>query len=138
MDASLDTLIAQLGASAPEERRLAVMGLDEADDPRAVAPLIAALRDPDATVRRLAVRALGDGDAGVRREAVVALGYLREPGTVPALRAALEDPDASVRRLVIGALNFFKDPALLPCFLTALSDPDWQVRREAAIVLGRS
>src|SRR6266550_4475137 len=132
MDASLDTLIAQLGASAPEERRLAVMGLDEADDPRAVAPLIAALRElKDARALDSLKRALGDGDAGVRREAVVALGYLREPGTVPALRAALEDLDASVRRLVIGALNFFKDPALLPCFLTALSDPDWQVRREA-------
>src|SRR5216683_2179196 len=67
MDASLDTLIAQLGAPDPQTRRLAVMGLDEADDPRAVAPLIAALRDPDTTVRRLAVG--GQRSAGPRGRA---------------------------------------------------------------------
>lgn len=99
------------------------MGLRELKDLRAVSPLL---------------RALDDESALVRREAVITLAYLRLPESVSPLRKRLRDEDESVRRVVIGALAYFNGPALLEDFLRALSDVDWRVRAEAAIVLGRS
>ena len=57
--------------------------LGELDDARAVAPLIAALRD---------------GDAGVRRAAARALGVLGDARALQPLRALLADPNHEVIR----------------------------------------
>jgi len=88
-------------------------------DPQVVVPLLLdALKDPDPSVRNIAVTYLGivrdspdkevaglidalkDPDAGVRQAAAVALGgygALAEPA-VPALKKAANDPDEDVKR----------------------------------------
>ena len=57
-DMELATALQQLTDADAGQRQLAVMALEELADGSSVEPLIAALRDPDATVRRLAVGVL--------------------------------------------------------------------------------
>jgi HEAT repeat protein len=86
---------------------------------------VAALKGPDARLRRTAVLKLGNVGA-------------TDPAVWPALREALNDPDATVRREAIIALMKFGPGAqeAIPA-LTALRqrDPDRQVRASAAQAL---
>lgn len=85
---SVDERIEQLGSGDAEARVEAVRALGEAGDPRAVAPLITALRnDPDPSVRGWAVRALHQLDTPEARAALV--------------QAARADADARVRSLAV-------------------------------------
>lgn len=144
-------------AEAVETRRNAgaVWALTQFDDPRLVAPLIAALRHPDATARALsagklaelaaaeAVPALldvlrGDRDAHVREEAARALGLLGEPAAVEALMTALRrDRGAHVREEAAAALGRLGDVRAVKSLHRARSDRHVMVRRAAEVALRR-
>jgi len=82
--------------------------------------IVAALRDPDASVRRQAARQLGtrkaavaaeicrlldDPDATVRFHAATALGRIADPNAIPGLQDLLTDKDLFVRYSAFKALN---------------------------------
>src|SRR2546423_2130035 len=82
-------------------RQLAI--IDLADQPEVpLAPVLAAVADDDATVRRLAVELLED---------------LGDPRAVPALIDALDDPDAEVRLAAASALREMRDEAAVPALI---------------------
>jgi HEAT repeat protein/beta-lactamase regulating signal transducer with metallopeptidase domain len=125
-----------------------------AESSRAVAPLIATLRDPHPEVRLAVVRALGqlqdpsaspalggmlrDELATVRSAAAQALGEIEDPRAIEALARALrEDADADVRKMAAWALGEIEDKRGVPALLGALSkDRDAEVRKTAARALG--
>jgi HEAT repeat protein len=120
-------------------------------DPRAVEPLIAALRDEDSSVRREAAKtlarlgdpraiepliaALRDEDSGVRREAAKALARRGSPHAIEPLIAALRDEDSGVRCETAWVLGKLDDPRTVEPLLAALRDEDWEVRQAAAEAL---
>jgi hypothetical protein len=98
--------------------------LGESKDPRAVEPLISALKDTDLVVRKGATYALGhlgkpavelliagldNENALVREGAAIALGYIEDPRAVESLNAALKDPILEVRESAARALGKIKD-----------------------------
>ncbi len=118
-------LIRRLQSADPRARLNAATVLGRMG-PRALeaAPaLVAALRDDNVHLRKMAALALGDlgaveavppliealrdPDAAVRRRAAVALGELGPwaQGALPALRLALQDADEGVRRAATHALQ---------------------------------
>ena len=102
--------------------RGAVWALTQFDDARIVAPLAAALSDPDATARAMAAGKLAE------------LGH---PAAVPALIAALGDGDDHVREEVARALGRLGDGVALEPLLDALRDDRGaHVREEAATAVG--
>jgi putative heme-binding domain-containing protein len=117
-------LRALLGDSraSPQARRHAVWALDAIDGGVAGRKAIfSAVRDPDAGLRRQAIRQLGtrrvcaateillvglkDADASVRFQAATALGRIGDPTAVPGLIEALDEPDLFARYAVFTALN---------------------------------
>lgn len=110
-------------------RRMAALRLGEIKDASAVEPLIRALRDKDASVRREAAWALAridpewrqselarragskfiadlkDKDPSVRWGAAWALGEIREPRALYPLISALGDDNIGVRRWAVEALD---------------------------------
>jgi hypothetical protein len=82
-DDRVDRLAQMLQSSSEKTRISSVAALAKLGDKRALKPLVAALKDPSATVRALSARALGQ------------LGHR---ACLPALRGlASDDPDANVR-----------------------------------------
>jgi HEAT repeat protein len=100
----------------------AVQKLAELRDPRAIEPLIAALKDWDSNVRWGAENALAKTGA---------------PAVEP-LIAAMKDPDPQVRSFAAIALGEIPDSREFEPFLAALSDTDSQVRGWAAVGLGKT
>ncbi len=90
-------------------------------DARAVAPLVALLRDRDRSVRDAAVAAL------------TAIGA----PSVPAAGACLADPDLGVQEAASAVLASIADGRVLDPLLRALASADWIVRMHAAKALGR-
>lgn len=103
-------------------RSHALWALDAVDSGRpARQQIIAASREPNAVVRRQAIRQLGtrratdavpallerlkDSDASVRFHAATALGRIGNAEAVPALLAALEEPDLFARFATFTALH---------------------------------
>lgn len=126
--------------------RLGDMGCEE------VAPsLLAALDDPNRTVRAAAARSLGRlgiVDAakplvealvsrrvpnGVAGEALLELG----PAAVPELRAIAEHPSQQLRATAIALLGLVGDSADSPLAVRCLADPSAEVRAAAARTLAR-
>jgi HEAT repeat protein len=104
---------------------VAVQALDGVKDPRAIKPLIAALKDSDRLVQEMAGPALGrfgaaavdpligalkNSNDGVREWAAYALGRIKDPRAVEPLIAALKDPGSDVRMQAAYALSCIKDP----------------------------
>ena len=88
--------------------------------PRAVEPLIAALKDENEYVRQAAAEVLGKiGDARA----------------VEPLIAALKDESFSVRAAAARALGEIKDPRAVEPLIAALKDESFSVRRAAAEAL---
>ena len=122
------------------EKFEAAHALGQLGDPRAVAPLIQALRDADGGVRREAAHALGqlgdsrvvevliqalhDADGGVRREAAHALGQLGDPRAVAPLIQALHDADSEVRWEAARTLRQLGDPRIVAPLIQALYDAE--------------
>lgn len=133
-------------------RRNAAWALGALDDGRAVAALIEALKDPEASVRHQVAWALGaigdrtavpaliaalrDSADTVRSQAAWALGALDDSRAVDGLMAALSDSSASVRRQAAWALGAIGDSRAVPGLIPALKDPDAGVRRQAAWAIG--
>jgi len=90
-------------------------------DPAVVAPLAAALKDPDGCVRRLAVRLLG---------------RVRLPAARARLLEALRDTEPETRRLGAIGLGFSNDRTAVPQLVRALQDRDPRVRAAAAWAIG--
>ena len=117
-----------------------------------VAPLRAALGDPDACVRRFVapllgrtqqtaaveslVEALRDQSAITREAAAVGLRFAEKRETMDDLTRALGDQEPSVRAAVAWALGEFEDPRAIPALERVLKDPEAVVRINAAWALG--
>ncbi|MBD2867930.1 virulence factor [Paenibacillus arenilitoris] len=80
----------------------------------------------------LLAAALKDENASIRRLAVVYLGDLRSPEAMPYLFAALRDSSASVRRTAGDTLSDLGDPAAIGPMIEALRDKNKLVRWRAA------
>jgi HEAT repeat protein len=121
----------------------------------AVGPLIAALKDQEASVRANAAAALGwiadfratapllgslkDADARCRGAAAQALGMLRTPAALKPLARALADPSSAVRVQVAEAFGELADPLAADLLLDVLKDAEepLHVRAAAGRALGR-
>jgi HEAT repeat protein len=105
-------------------RTLYVEALWRTDDPRAVEPLILALKDNDSSVRHLAgqaladigkpavealVLALKDNDSNVRYSVVEALAGIGDNRAVEPLIQAQKDNEGLVRFFVVDALGKIND-----------------------------
>jgi|GEM_PF-865015 len=135
------------------QRLSALAVLSALADLRALEPLLAALRDPEAHVRWSAARALGqlgaptalepllaalrDPEAHVRWSAAWALGRLGAPAALEPLLATLRDPEARVRWSAAWALSRLGAPTALEPLLAALRGPETRVRSNAAQALGQ-
>ncbi len=80
----------------------------------------------------LLARAIRDENASVRRLAVVYLGDLRSPEALPLLFEALKDGSASVRRTAGDTLSDLGDAAAIGPMIEALKDKNKLVRWRAA------
>lgn len=76
--------------------------------------------------------ALKDSNASIRRLAVVFLGDLRTPEAMPLLYQALADSSASVRRTAGDTLSDLGDAGAIEPMITALNDKNKLVRWRAA------
>jgi WD40 repeat protein/HEAT repeat protein len=156
-----DPRVAQLAArladpkSDAARRTLAARTLGELQDPDGQGPLLAALGDPDATVRQAAANALGsiqpqtdqtvqalvralkeDRDGGTRASAARALhGPSAKVTTAELLRALKEDMMPGVREAAAFSLRSVPaDPALLAALRAACADKQSaRVRVEVAM-----
>ena len=119
-----DTVAEQIAALEDEDwaiREEAATMLGAFRDPRAVAPLVAMLRDRDRAVRDAAIGAL----LAIGESAVIPLGD------------CLSDPVLTVQELASSVLATIADARVLTPLMAALSSPDWIVRMHAAKALGR-
>ena len=90
-------------------------------DPGLVAPLGAALEDPDPCVRRMAARLLG---------------RTRLPAARARLLQALGDANPETRRMGAIGLGVYGDRSVVPQLVRALNDREPQVRAAVAWALG--
>ncbi len=122
----LPVLLEALKDTEPAVRTTAVTLLEyvSTDEKVVLVPLTGLLKDPDAQVRRVAVRALG--------------GMVPRVAAVPALIGALDDEEPTVRNSAVSWLGVIGAPAekAAPKLLTLLRE-DKAVRYEAARALGR-
>jgi HEAT repeat protein len=118
----------------------------------AVEALRARLRDPDASVRRIAVgaldawngpallpdflRSLADEDWQVRVQAAIVLGRCALAGAVRGLRDALRDPYWQVQKEAIASLGKLLASAAVSDLLGFLAHERSELRRAAAYALG--
>ena len=120
-------LIDALQTGNERDRRAAANALVTIPDPRAVDPLIEALRSDDWLVRTNAALALGEfqdsrPDSALRR-------------IVQPLNAALGDQQPSVRAAAASALGRLRDPASVEPLVAVLDDDNPAVGKTAALVL---
>jgi HEAT repeat protein len=149
--AGLNQLIDSLKSPDAGVRWNAASALGDIKDPRAVASLIAALKDGDWRVRKVAseglskigalaveplIAALKDQDPLVRRAAIKALGEINDPRGVEPLIAALKDSSDEARQLAASALGDSRDPRAVEPLIAALKDANAWVRLDAASSLG--
>jgi HEAT repeat protein/beta-lactamase regulating signal transducer with metallopeptidase domain len=122
-------------------------------DPRMIAALTAALKDPDKEVRETAMhalvqmrdpsifepllQALKDGSPDVREQAAFGLGQMRDKRAVQPLIAAAKDENADVREQAVFALGQLRDPAAVDGIAAAVKDVNADVREQAVFALGQ-
>lgn len=138
-----------LGDSSFPRRYVAAWTLGELGDPRAVAPLLDAIRNQGGEVARESARALvklGQAAAapvraalpGLRGEArgyaIRILGDLRDTEALGILTDALGSPEN--RADAAWALGTVGRPEAAEALLPLLADPEWRVRLEACRSLG--
>src|SRR5690242_14089223 len=147
----LESSLADLSSPNSRVRWKAVRGLGEARDPRALEPLLRALKDRLPTIRIAALSALGrlrdrraigpaiamldDPDSKVRTSASAALKKFGKAAQAPML-AAYRGGSARARFALLGALGRIQSPAISELLIAALDDPEVEIRLEAARVLG--
>jgi HEAT repeat protein len=134
-------------------REAAAWALGDVRDPRAVEPLVAALKDSDYGVGHAAAKALvkigalaveplvgalKETQSLVRSSAAEALGQIGDPRAVEPLIAALSDSSGFfVRRLAARALGEIGDPRAVAPLIASLNDEEDSVRQAAAQALSR-
>jgi HEAT repeat protein len=135
------------------DRMQALRSLARTKDPRALAPILAGLKDERMPVRWSAVEALGElenteavpqllrllhQEEAYRwnlRLVVNALGNLRDPRAVPPLLELLKDEDEFLRKTTLFALKKIGDPKAFLPMVAMLRDPEPWVRRTAQRLL---
>ena len=140
-------LIANLSNPDPRIRQGAVMALGDSKDPRAVGPLIDALKDP--SVRDWATSALShikdpravepliallknkNTASFVRASAAKVFGNIKDPRAIDPLIATSKDTDQHARWSAIWALANIGEPAVGP-LIVVLKDPNYLDRLFAA------
>jgi len=127
----------------------------EHDDPAMVPALTAAMRDPDACVRRVGGSFLGrvkhvsaraallsgldDGNPETRYVAAMGLGLGGVTDAQQPLTRRLRDDSPKVRRAAAWALGALEQTSALPALIETLArDSDPRVRQAAAWAIGRS
>jgi HEAT repeat protein len=153
-DDDVASLLADLGADDPVDRRRAALALkDETTTDAVVTGLAqAATRDADADVRQFAVEALtahggeraaavavtclDDPDPWVRAEAVVALDNVDREAHEADVEAAVEDDHHAVRRNAAISLFKLRGEAMEDRLLDLSRDESERVREWAAHMLG--
>lgn len=136
-----------------EERRAAIEELGEVGNAGDIQVVVAALKDPESSVRKAAARALlllDDPKAvepliealldpnrrgGWQREIVAALEHFRDPRAVKACIEALTSPSVGVRRAAADALGTLGDASAVKPLLKTISDENAEVSHEAAYAL---
>jgi len=155
--AALGTLKAKEGVAAIAKvlsnpslgrRYVAAWSLGEIGDPSGISPLLNALDDDDAEVRKYATRSLikmntaavlplieylGRSTARGEGGAIRALGDI---GDQRALDPLLKRVDGPNRLDIFLALGKLKDPRAQETLISGLEDEDWKVRMNAAMALG--
>jgi len=132
-DALMNRSIAKLENGTLEHKKNAIAKLASHKDRRAVAPLIASLKD---------------GNSGVRLQATKGLIKLRDSQALLPLAALLEDPNATVRRQASWGIEYLLSwsrprpglqdkQRLKPSLVKALADHDEAVRKHAALALAK-
>jgi HEAT repeat protein len=126
----------------------------EHNDPAVVPRLRAAIRDPDACVRRIGasflgrvdhpnatealLAALADARAETRSAAALGLGLSEKAVALQPLIRRLTDDSPAVRRAAAWALGEMEDATALEPLMTVLArDPDPRVRQIAAWAIGQ-
>jgi HEAT repeat protein len=117
----LQKLISELQHGDKFSRRKAAEALGKNDSPRALKPLIAALKD----------KRTGYGEDEVRLFAARALGKIDDRRTVKPLIAALKDKAWSVRSVAAWVLGEIGDPRAVKPLLAAAKDKEYNVRSSA-------
>lgn len=110
-------------ASPGEEAAIALAAMGQP----AVEPLVAALGQANASVRRNAAWAIGEVTGGMT---------LNRESAVQPLRSALQDGDEWVRMAAARALGEIRDESALESLLATLSDSNGRVRELTAWALG--
>lgn len=142
--------LSALADTQPKARSEALQHLAKVDLPAALALVVKAAGDPDAHVRRAAIKALGtmtggsrhrdlivaagnDPDLRVRQAAFLALGRLRSPPATNLLLAEtwLEHPDPEIRSTVAQALGLRETPETTLALLRLADDTQVEVRQAA-------
>ena len=141
-------------AASPRARWHAIWALDAIDAGASARDrILAALRDPEPTVRLQAARQLGTRrvkeavpaltealrapDAALRFRAATALGRVADPRAIPALRDALDEQDLFARYAAFHALNRIgrADPDRWKTIAAGLSSPGAAVREGTLFAL---
>ena len=155
---AVDPLIEALNDNHAAVRKEAVLILGKIKDPRAVAPLIGALKDKDYDVEHRAADALanigdpavgpliagfkdadigaGFGAASINSAAPLILGRIGAPAVEP-LIDALKGPNSTVRKYAAVALGFTKDARAVEPLIDALGDKVADVWMAATAALGQ-
>lgn len=117
-------------------RGATVYALGQLQDPRAIRPLIAILKDPKSREQQAAAAALGtigrlaviplmatlkNHDATVRANSAWALGITKDQSAVAPLVKALKDPDSDVRSKALQAIEKINPPKLSKIMLQVAS-----------------
>ena len=157
---ALESLVKALEDGQPRVRQYAAVVLRQLADPRAVPPLIAALkhdqswetraaaaaalatiRDPRAVEALIAALENPQERAEVRVNAAEALGKTKDLRALEPLTRALKDKDWHLRRAALSVADVIRDPRVLrPLLVDALQDKEWRVRERAAaaaVTLGK-
>lgn len=148
-------LIQALEEVRPPGQYSAARALGKIGDPRAVAPLMGALRYDSGrnddclewyaaeALARIGEPALGplitalsDEDPHMRGWSAVALGEMGNPQAVEPLLTALADAEHEVQARVFIALGQIGDPRAIEPLVKLLDDPDQRVRVHAVSALG--
>jgi HEAT repeat protein len=161
----IDSAIARLQGSDPEERIAAIHHLASIRDEQVVQPLIEELNESNPVIRAAAAKALGrtrdlravdplvwalrDGNWQVRQNAAKALGRILAAAEMPAspkamkeLGAALNDDSATVRVAGAEALGRIGDERGVARLIPALDDQSalvrWHAQDALTAIVGRN
>ena len=140
--ATVELLVAQLGAEDLEVRRSAVVALGRIGDSSATSALVGALSDESLAIDAAnalgrignadaadgLLNLIGDRDASVRQAAVSALNSLNLTSISKRIIPLLHDPDPNVRESAVKIAGYFGYPEAVDGLVDLIRDPDEQVR----------